>query len=547
MTAKAPKRVRCAVYTRVSTEYGLDQEFNSLDAQHDAAEAYIRSQAHDGWTLLRARYDDGGYSGGSTDRPALQRLLEDIRAGKIDIIVVYKVDRLTRSLVDFAKLVELFDAHAVSFVSVTQQFNTTSSMGRLTLNVLLSFAQFEREVTGERIRDKIAASKRKGIWVGGNVPLGYESRDKKLVIHEEEAERVRTIFRSYLEVGSIGALLSDLRDRGVVSKTRTRPDGSTVGGIPFTRGPLAYLLHNRCYIGEVVHRGQVYPGEHQAILDRDLFEAVKHRLGEQCASRATARADSEAMLLGRIFDDRGNRMTPSHCRKTGTKYRYYTSSALTQGQPELAGWISRVPAPEIEAVVGAAVRRHLDDTVEDTRPLIRAHVTRVEVRPAELAITLAASVGAATVASSAAQVPGSDSRTSHGDLHDGACPAILIIPWTKPPAKRRRELIAPEQGHKAASKPIRADYRARLVAAIARGRLWLSQIETGAVSGVTEIAIREDCSPRHVNMTVSLAFLAPSLVKAAVEGRLPRGVGLARLIDAPAEWDQQHHMLGLAS
>jgi len=428
MTAKAPKRVRCAVYTRVSTEYGLDQEFNSLDAQHDAAEAYIRSQAHDGWTLLRTRYDDGGYSGGSTDRPALQRLLEDIRAGKIDIIVVYKVDRLTRSPADFAKLVELFDAHAASFVSVTQQFNTTSSMGRLTLNVLLSFAQFEREVTGERIRDKIAASKRKGIWVGGNVPLGYESRDKKLVIHEDEAERVRTIFRCYLELGSIGALLSDLRGRGIVSKMHTRSDGRTVGGIPFTRGPLAYLLHNRCYVGEVVHRGQVYPGEHQALLDRDLFEAVQRRLGEQRATRATGRADSEAMLLGRIFDDRGNRMTPSHCRKAGTKYRYYTSAALTQGQPELAGSISRVPAPEIEAVVGSAVRHHLDDdTLEDTRQLIRAHVARVEVRPAELAITL-----------TAVDAPGSD---SHSDQHDGGSPTILIVPWTKPPAKRRRDIF----------------------------------------------------------------------------------------------------------
>jgi site-specific DNA recombinase len=457
-----------------SEKFGLDQEFNSLDAQHEAAEAYIRSQAH-------ARYDDGGYSGGSTDRPALQRLLEDIRTGKIDIIVVYKVDRLTRSLADFAKQVELFDAHAVSFVSV-------------------------------------------GIWVGGNVPLGYESRDKKLVVHEDEAERVRTIFRRYLELGSIGALLSNLRDRGIVSKRRTRPDGSTVGGIPFTRGPLAYLLHNRCYIGEVVHRDQVYLGEHQAILDRDLFDAVQRRLGEQRATLATERADSQAMLLGRIFDDRGNRMTPSHCRKTGTKYRYYTSSALTRGQPELAGSISRVPAPEIEAMIGAAVRRHADDdTLEDTRQLIRVHVARVEVRPAELAITLAVPVGAATVAGSAAQVPGSDSRILHGDQHDGASPAILIIPWTKPPAKRRREIIAPEQGHKAASRPIRADYRARLVTAIARGRLWLSQIETGAVSGVTEIAVREDCSPRHVNMTISLAFLAPSLVKAAVEGRLPRG------------------------
>jgi site-specific DNA recombinase len=318
---------------------------------------------------------------------------------------------------------------------------------------------------------------------------------------------------------------------------RTRPDGSTVGGIPFTRGPLAYLLHNRCYIGEVVHRGQIYPGEHQAILDRDLFEAVQRRLGEQRASRATDRASSEAMLLGMIFDDRGNRMTPSHCRKTGTKYRYYTSAALTQGQPELVGSISRVPAPEIEAVVGAAVRHHLDDdTQEDTRQLIRAHVARVEVRPAELAITLAASVDATTA--------GSD---THGDQHGGGSPAVLIVPWTKPPAKRRRELIAPEQGHKAVSPPIRADYRTRLVTAIARGRLWLSQIETGAVNGVTEIALREDCSPRHVNMTISLAFLAPSLVKAAVEGRLPRGIGLARLIDAPAEWDQQHRMLGLAS
>src|ERR1700691_1618670 len=203
------KAVRCAIYTRVSTDHGLDQEFTSLDAQYDAASAYIKSQAHAGWTLIRSRYDDGGYSGGSTDRPDLQRLLDDIRARKIDVIVVYKVDRLTRSLADFAKLVELFDAHGVSFVSVTQQFNTTTSMGRLTLNVLLSFAQFEREVTSERIRDKIAASKRKGLWVGGNVPLGYESRDKKLVIHEGEAERIRLIFRRYLELGSIGRLLSD--------------------------------------------------------------------------------------------------------------------------------------------------------------------------------------------------------------------------------------------------------------------------------------------------------------------------------------------------
>src|SRR6201989_1658738 len=251
MTAKAPKRVRCAVYTRVSTEYGLDQEFNSLDAQHEAAEAYIRSQAHDGWTLIRTRYDDGGYSGGSTDRPALQRLLADIRDRRIDVVVVYKVDRLTRSLADFAKLVELFDAHGVSFVSVTQQFNTTTSMGRLTLNVLLSFAQFEREVTSERIRDKIAASKRKGLWVGGVVALGYIAKDRKITVVEEDAERVRTIFQSYLKLGSLNLLMADLRKGGIVTKLRTLKTGESVGGVPFTRGSLAYLLRNRFYVGEV--------------------------------------------------------------------------------------------------------------------------------------------------------------------------------------------------------------------------------------------------------------------------------------------------------
>src|ERR1700754_824395 len=234
MTTKKPQVVRCAIYTRVSTDQGLDQEFNSLDAQYDASSAYIRSQAHAGWTLIKARYDDGGYSGGSTDRPDLQSLLADVKARRVNVIVVYKVDRLTRSLADFAKLVELFDAHGVSFVSVTQQFNTTTSMGRLTLNVLLSFAQFEREVTGERIRDKIAASKRKGLWVGGMVPLGYVSRDKKLVVDEAEAERVRTIFQRYLDLGSIGLLLADLRERSIVTKVRHLSDGRTVGGIFFT-------------------------------------------------------------------------------------------------------------------------------------------------------------------------------------------------------------------------------------------------------------------------------------------------------------------------
>src|SRR5947199_881363 len=338
------KPVRCAIYTRVSTEHGLDQEFNSLDAQYDAASAYIKSQAHAGWALIRSHYDDGGYSGGSTDRPDLQRLLDDIRARRIDVIVVYKVDRLTRSLADFAKLVELFDAHNVSFVSVTQQFNTTTSMGRLTLNVLLSFAQFEREVTSERIRDKIAASKRKGLWVGGMVPLGYDTKDRKISVNEPEAELVRTIFRRYLNLGSINLLVADLRKSGLVTKARTLRTGGTVGGIPFGRGMLAHVLRNRFYIGEVVFKGEVLAGEQPAIVDRTLFDAVQAKLSEQLNNHKTARMKSEALLAGRIFDDRGNRMTPSHVRKRGIKYRYYLSSALLQGQPERAEAVSRIPA-----------------------------------------------------------------------------------------------------------------------------------------------------------------------------------------------------------
>ena len=339
---KIGKPIRCAIYTRVSTDQGLEQDFNSLDAQRDAAEAYIRSQAHATWTLIRSQYNDGGYSGGSTDRPALQHLLSDVRARKVDVIVVYKVDRLTRSLADFAKLVELFDSHSVSFVSVTQQFNTTTSMGRLTLNVLLSFAQFEREVTSERIRDKISASKRKGLWVGGMVPLGYKVKNRKVVVIKSEADRVRTIFRRYLELGSLNLLMQALRQRKVLTKVRRLSSGRAVGGNPLTRGPLAHLLRNRFYIGEVAYRGEVLPGEQPAILDRKLFEAVQRKLDEQRTNHSTKRATSKSLLTGRIFDDRGNRMTPSHARKKGKKYRYYLSSPLIQGQAERAGSVRRI-------------------------------------------------------------------------------------------------------------------------------------------------------------------------------------------------------------
>ena len=529
MKAGSAKAVRCAIYTRVSTDQGLEQDFNSLDAQYDASQAYIRSQAHAGWTLLRAKYDDGGFSGGNTDRPALQRLVEDVGAGKIDVIVVYKVDRLTRSLADFAKLVELFDRHNVSFVSVTQQFNTTTSMGRLTLNVLLSFAQFEREVTSERIRDKISASKRKGLWVGGMTPLGYDAKDRKITVNAAEADRVRTIFRSYLKLGSLNLLMVDLRKRGIVTKLRKLKTGKRVGGIPFARGSLAQLLRNRFYIGEVAFKGEVLKGEQTAILDRALFDAVQARLNEQVTNHKAKWMKSEALLTGLIFDDRGNRMTPSHARRGNVKYRYYLSSALLQGTAESAGSVRRVPATDVEALVIKSVREHLKPSQPiDDRSLISTRVARVEVQPKQLVIHLTEPKATANRRKTRA---------------NGA----LRVPWQKTLSTRRREILLPEGMPPQHARPIRSETRATLVTAIARGRLWLDELTTDPSVTTESIAKREDCSIRKVNMTISLAFLAPDLVKAAIDGRLPQGMGVARLTDLPPEWSRQHEMLRLSS
>jgi DNA invertase Pin-like site-specific DNA recombinase len=525
MTAKKEQAVKCAIYTRVSTDQGLDQEFNSLDAQYEASKAYIRSQAHAGWTQIRSRYDDGGFSGGDTDRPALQQLLEDVRTGRIDVIVVYKVDRLTRSLADFAKLVELFDKHNVSFVSVTQQFNTTTSMGRLTLNVLLSFAQFEREVTSERIRDKIAASKRKGLWVGGMAPLGYDTKDRQITVNEVEAETVRTIFQRYLDLGSLNLLMADLRRRGIVTKRRTLKTGKRVGGIPFARGALAHLLRNRFYIGEVKFKGEILPGEQPAIIERDLFDAVQAKLTEQANNHTTARMQSEALLMGRLFDDRGNRMSPSHARKGGIKYRYYLSWALIDGRSEQAGTVSRVPAAEIESVVARSVREHLNlSQAVENKIVIDTHIRRVEIHPQQLSIHLCENAA-------------SDDEAQKVE--------IIRLPWQKQPSKRRREILLPSSQASADARPIRSETRATLIAAIARGRRWLDELVTTPGATAASIAERERCSPRKINMTISLAFLSPVLVKAALDGRLPRGVGVTRLCDMPAEWSRQHLALGL--
>jgi DNA invertase Pin-like site-specific DNA recombinase len=339
-------RKRCAVYTRKSTEEGLDREFNTLDAQREACEAYVASQRAEGWTLVHDRYDDGGFSGGSLDRPALKRLLADIERGLIDVVVVYKIDRLSRSLMDFAKLVEVFDAHEVTFVSVTQSFNTTTSMGRLTLNILLSFAQFEREVIGERIRDKVAASKARGMWMGGKVPLGYRVENRKLVVNEAEAARVRRVFELFVETGS-----------GVETVRRCRAEGiTTKSGRPIDKGDVYKILHLHTYVGEVAHRGNVYPGEHAAIVSRALWDQVHAILQVSPRARAQAnRPHSPALLKGLIFGTDGRALSPAHSRKRGRLYRYYVAQRALKGEAD-DGIVRRVAAGEIEAVVLAQLR-----------------------------------------------------------------------------------------------------------------------------------------------------------------------------------------------
>jgi site-specific DNA recombinase len=535
MTATLVKPVRCAIYTRVSTDQGLDQEFNSLDAQYEASSAYIKSQAHAGWTLIKTRYGDGGYSGGSTDRPDLQRLLDDIRARKIDVVVVYKVDRLTRSLADFAKLVELFDDHGVSFVSVTQQFNTTTSMGRLTLNVLLSFAQFEREVTSERIRDKIGASKRKGLWVGGPLPLGYDMKDGKIAIVEDEAGQVRLIFRRYLELSGVNALVRDLKERNIRTKTRLLATGGTRGGIPFERGTLFYLLRNRFYIGEVRYKGEILPGEQPPIMDRAMFDAVQQKLTDQWTARTSVRNAGDHLLTGLLFDDAGHGMAPTHATKAGRRYRYYVSLPCLHGEAKTAkvGSVARVPATDIEDVVVKSLNEHLRSQSGMPVPAITDHsaiaevIDRIDVYKDRLAVRLKSQ-----------ENPGTDDIAST-DNH------LLSIPWQKPPFKRFRQILLPHGTSRREVRPERPERRLRLVSAIARGRRWLDEIISGSVTNAEQIALRERCSVRHVNMTISLAFLAPKLVRAAVEGRLPRGINIERLRDAPAEWSRQFEALGL--
>jgi site-specific DNA recombinase len=558
---KSPIR-RCAIYTRKSSEEGLEQDFNSLHAQREACEAFIKSQAGEGWRLVKTAYDDGGMSGGTMERPALQYLLSDINQGLIDVVVVYKVDRLTRSLSDFAKMVEVFDARGVSFVAVTQQFNTTTSMGRLTLNVLLSFAQFEREVTGERIRDKIAASKKKGMWMGGLVPLGYDVIDRRLVVNQSEAEVVREIFRQYLKLGSVRLLMEDLKRRGIRSKVRVAKNGKQTGGNSFFRGALYSVLSNPIYIGEIRHKGIHHPGLHESIADRELWDATQLLLRNHAGRRAPrARRSDPSPLTSKLFDESGQSLTPSHAVKGERRYRYYVSRNLIKGPVDSTGRGWRLPAPEIEQTIATAVGQILNDQTEianaaqatglaenrlpsifSTAEAWRARLkSELEAGAALSALVERVDLTDANVRVSL-KVPIADAR----DQSSGSG-GELTLTRVFPMRIRRRgvemRLVIKGSGAPAA----RADLA--LLKAVARANQWSADLLTGRAHSVAEIAERKGVGARYVRRLLRLAFLAPKIVEAIAAGRQPPELtaeALAERIELPLLWTDQERAVEIS-
>jgi site-specific DNA recombinase len=584
------KQFRCAVYTRKSSEEGLDQDFNSLEAQREAGEAYVRSQAHEGWNLITDRFDDGGFSGGNMQRPALARLMALIREGKVDVIVIYKIDRLTRSLTDFARLAETFDKHGVSFVSVTQQFNTTTSMGRLMLNVLLSFAQFEREITGERIRDKIAASKKKGMWMGGNVPMGYDVKDRQLLINETDAETIRTVFRLYLEEGNVPALLNRLTQAEIGTAVRTTAKGRTTGDRPFTRGHLYKLLSNPIYIGRIPHKKTSHPGQHPAIIERDTWEEVQAQLGTNTQgprSRRRRAAAHPSLLAGILYSAAGNRFIPMHANKGSRRYRYYVegndprprieSSTNDDADTSLrcadlgsGATPTRLPAHEIEIAVLEALRNGLEDRRElparlgDIAP---DQIPVVFASSARLADTFAKRIGATQIEvfrgvvkrvvysrdavalelsckglrkslGLPAQRPWQDGREANFDAADQGNFTVKM-----PLIYRRRgvqmKLMIP--GSKRSAPPDQP-----LVAAIVRAHDWADRLISGQCRTIAEIAEQEGLSFQYVSQVMPLAFLAPNIVERILVGDHPPGLTADGLIwreALPNQWRGQEKSL----
>jgi len=557
-----PSRLRCAVYTRKSSEEGLEQEFNSLDAQHEACQAYVASQASLGWRLVPDRYDDGGISGGTMERPALKRLLQDISEGRIDVVVVYKIDRLTRSLTDFARIVEIFDKAGASFVSVTQQFNTTTSMGRLTLNVLLSFAQFEREVTAKRIRDKIAASKKKGMWMGGNVPLGFRVENRKLLINEEEASTVRFLFSRYLELKSVKALGREARDSKLtVRRASPRGGAEAYRTAAFSPGKLYHLLANPIYIGRIRHKEQIYDGEHQPIIDKETFDAAQDLLSKQApARRADTNQQDVHLLTGLIFDQDGNRMRPVHSRRGNRRWRYYVSKAHVDGQsPARPEW--RLPADELDALIIHQIRKLLSDQVliarwvqhqeasadptkaiaaaarlaeqfssatpSSRRQLAHTIIRRVDLQTGKVTISFNRSAIIATTKNAAV-------HTDDDDLHIVECAISL-----RRRGIEKKLVLGISSDHPREPNP-------GLIDLIVQARAVFGQLTDGSQTSMQDIASRLQMDRSDFSRFLPLAFLSPKIIEAIVNGRQPVELtarNLLRIEELPLSWAGQEAML----
>ena len=542
------KKIRCAIYTRKSSEDGLEQEFNSLHAQREACAAYIASQKHEGWVMLPDAYDDGGLSGGSLERPALQRLLDDMQDGRVDQIVVYKIDRLTRSLADFAKIVDVLDAAGASFVSVTQSFNTATSMGRLTLNMLLSFAQFEREVTAERIRDKIAASKRKGLWMGGKVPLGYDPDGRTLRVNEHEARTIRTLYDLYERLGTIREVKAEADRMGLRSRSRQAQDGSVSGGGGFDRGHIHHILTNPLYAGRIRHREKVFDGQHPPIIAPDRWDAIQQQLQDGAARmRSDAAAPRQSLLCGKLFDETGDRLTPSHSKtKAGTRLRYYISHRLVaqSGEQHPGAW--RLPAEDLEQRIAGLVRATLsrqgfagtiisgasaetigqvssavgtlltEPSTEEILNLVeRADITRgtirLQIRAARLAERLA--------------------------LDIDALDADRLV--TSHPFQLRKRGV--ETRIVLADAPTGQDEA--LLRNIARAHAWLARIKAGET--FAQVSDAEGTSKRRIQQMIDLAFLAPDIVRDVLDGQQPLGFTSDWCLrhELPSDWQAQRALL----
>jgi site-specific DNA recombinase len=557
---RTKKTVRCAIYTRKSTEDGLEQEYNSLDAQYDACTAYALSQRHEGWTVTKDRYDDGGFSGGTLERPGLKQLLADIEAGKVDIILLYKIDRLTRSLSDFAQIVEILDRKGASFVSITQSFNTTTSMGRLTLNMLLSFAQFEREVTGERIRDKIYASKRKGIWMGGPVPLGYDVVERKLVVNEPEAEQVRAIMQMYLTASSVPELVDLLARNGSFTKVQQCKDGGTRGGVHFKRGNLYHLLSNRIYRGMTVHKGEAFDGEHEAIVSEELWNQVQSKLARQGQGGSSRKVSPRTgVLAGLIYDGEGRAMVLTHTQKGNRRFHYYANRYETLGDSSA----SRVSARDIENIVIDQLCQTLASGNKVQNMLLDGSYTSEQLHNViSRCSKLATELGAAKYARKQEilrnvldRIELHENRVvmrmdNRGLLNivraDSSVPAHLNLIIERQAIRLRRgkalRLVIPAPTSE-------SDIQMRdekLISLIAESRTIMAQINDNPDKSIPALAAEQGrCRVRMVKVA-KLACLAPDIVTAIVEGRQPTKLTPSKLLsaDLPLAWAEQKRVLG---